>query len=575
VSLRTSRRVRPSSFASRYATVSFMKNHRRVVLISVVLLAGCASTAVNQSTTEERWRAGAESVTADELLAHVKVLASDAFEGRGPGTAGEVKTIEYLAAQFRESGLLPGNPDGTWLQRVPATGFVSTPALVVRKGSEVRELVRGTDFAARSRQLQPSVRVDDSEMIFVGYGIDAPKYGWNDYKEVDVRGKTLLMLEGEPKAPDSETARGEWRFRKTRASFFGTKNAKLDTAAEKGAAAVLFIHEGDESRTSFEVVAAASAREGFEIANAAKRPVAVDGWITNTAFAQLCDTGCADLKSLKRAALDRSFQPVPLHTSASFTVTTALRSFESHNVVALLEGSDPELKNEYLVYTAHWDHLGRNNALTGDQIFNGAIDNAAGTAQLLEIAEGFAKSARRPRRSILFIATTGEERGYLGARYYVRNPLYPLANTVANINLDSGNVWGRTSDVNNLAFGETTLDSVFAAAARMQQRAFTNEPFAGGTYFFLSDQIEFAKGGVPASFPGSGSTYVGKPPRYGEVRWDEYGEKNYHQVSDEVQADWDLAGAAEDAQWLLHAGWIVIEADGRPEWSEEAEFRRR
>lgn len=544
-------------------------------LFLAMFAVGCSSTAIDRGMNPSVWRDGAASITAEELMAHINVLASDAFEGRGPGTAGEVKTIDYLTEQFHRSGLRPGNPDGTWLQRVPATGFVSRTTLVIRNAGGVRELVRAVDFAARSSRLQATVRVSESEMIFMGYGIDAPRYGWNDFKDLDVRGKTLVMLEGEPGAPATETAPGESYFRKTKASYFSTKTSKLDLAARRGAAAVLFIHEGEAGSGSFERVAAAIARERFDISSGPEEePVAIDGSITSAAFEQLCPA-CGDLESLKTSALERTFRPVPLRTFASFEATTEFRSFESNNVVALLEGSDARLADEYLVYTAHWDHLGRNDTLAGDQIYNGAIDNAAGTAQLLEIAEGFAMMRSRPRRSILFIATTGEERGYLGARYYMRHPLYPLANTVANINLDSANVWGRTTDVSNLAYGETTLDSFFAIAARAQKRTFTDRPFAGGRYFFLSDQIEFAKGGIPASFPGSGSLYAGRPESYGEERWNQYGAKRYHQVSDEVQADWDLSGAAEDAQWLLHTGWLIAEDDGRPQWSHDAEFSRR
>ena len=280
----------------------------RVAIIAAVLVMGCTSTPISRApTTAQAWRDGAESITADELLEHIKVLASDAFEGRAPGTAGEARTIEYLVQQFRRAGLSPGNTDGTWTQPVPATGFISTATFAVRSGSAVREMVRGREFAVRSRQLQPIVTVGDSEMVFLGYGIHAPQYGWDDYKEVDVRGKTLVMLEGEPPAPAVENAPPARLFRQAKASFWGTKSSKLDAAARKGAAAVLFIHEAEKSRTSFQVVADAAAREGFEIASdAIEQPVAIDGWITSAAFAQLClERG--DLASLGKSASERSF----------------------------------------------------------------------------------------------------------------------------------------------------------------------------------------------------------------------------------------------------------------------------
>jgi len=247
----------------------------------------------------------------------------------------------------------------------------------------------------------------------------------------------------------------------------------------------------------------------------------------------------------------------------------------SHNVVARVDGSDPRLRDEHVVYSAHWDHLGKDPALVGDQVYNGAIDNAAGTGQLIEVARGLASLRRKPRRSMLFIAVTAEERGYLGSRFYVQHPLFPLAKTVANINLDGGNVWGLTSDLTSAGYGLSTLDEALADAARLQGRTFINAGIDDGSLFFSSDQIEFAKAGVPATFPFSGSSYAGKPKEFGDARWAAYASKDYHQVTDEVRPNWDLAGTAEDARWLMIAGYYVAEAAARPEWKRGSEFTRK
>lgn len=266
---------------------------------------------------------------------------------------------------------------------------------------------------------------------------------------------------------------------------------------------------------------------------------------------------------------------VVLNAKANISVKSKIRNVVSHNVVARVKGSDPRLKNEHVIYSSHWDHLGKDTSLTGDQIYNGAIDDAAGTAQLLEIAHGFAKLPKKPKRSILFIATTSEEKGYLGSRYYAQHPLFPIAKTVANINLDGGNVWGITSDLISTGYGLSTLDEFLGEAARLQERKFINEALDNGGLYFASDQIEFAKVGIPAAFPFSGSDYIGRPKDYGDKKWEAYSENDYHKVTDEVKPDWDLSGAAEDAKWLLIAGYNVAQAEKRPEWKAGIEFKHR
>jgi Zn-dependent M28 family amino/carboxypeptidase len=533
----------------------------RLLILSTALMLSVQQH--NAATTDAAPQIGAalNSIIPGELRRHLEVLASDEFEGRQPGTRGERLTVDYLVAQFKAAGLQPGNPDGTFVQRVPLVAYVSRPALSIASKGLTRQLRYPDDYVARSRRMVRSSRVADSALVFVGFGIDAPEFGRNDYEGLDVRGKTLVMLEGEP------------RFRAT-STYYGTRHYKYDAAASRGAAAVFFVHDPATSSVPFQQLQARFDRESFELMPA--RPsdrVDVDGWLSAAAFERIAADAGQDPAGLRHGASRDDFRPVDLNAAATIDVTTELRPFESANVVARLEGSDERLRSEYVIYSAHWDHLGRNPALTGDQIHNGAIDNAAGTAQLLEIAEGFAALDRAPRRSILFIATTAEEVGYLGALHYTEHPLFPLASAVANINLDAGNVWGSTTDVINMAFGFTSLDGVLAAAAARQGRTFIGEPFAGGSYFFLSDQFMFARAGIPSVFPAAGVAYVGKPPGFGDQKWADYG-KRYHTVSDEIESDWDLSGAAEDARWLLDAGYAVAQDDAVPSWNPDVEFHR-
>lgn len=521
-----------------------------------------------------------ESIIGDEILAHIKVLASDEYEGRAPGTKGETLTVNYLVEQFKRFGLKPGNPDGSYTQKVPLVGFTAEPSASLKIGGKSLDFNFPDDYVARSRRLLPEIAVENSEVIFIGYGIVAPEYGWNDYKNADVRGKTLIMFEDEPQITDPRqpTKFDNLMFKGQTQTYYSTSRYKFELAAQKGAAAVLLIHNPEKASSSFKTHQNRARQESFDVKRTIASPpvLAVEGWITLDAMKRLCAATNQDIKLLTQTALNKDFKPMSFErAAATFKLKTKLREIESHNVVAKIEGSDKHLKNEYVIYTAHWDHLGRDEKLKGDQIYNGAIDNAAGTAQMLEIAEGFAKLKKPPQRSILFIATTAEERGYLGAKYYTANPLYPRRRTLANINLDACNVWGRTSDVDNLGFGLTTLDDVLAESAETQKRVFVKEPYADGVYFFLSDQFEFARAGIPAVFPGSGSNYIGKSADFGDKKWDDYGKNDYHQVSDEVKADWDLSGAAEDAQWLLQIGYRVAQADKFPEWKSDAEFKAR
>jgi Zn-dependent M28 family amino/carboxypeptidase len=516
-------------------------------------------------------------IQSERIFTHAKTLASDEFEGRSPGTKGETLTVNYLADQFQEAGLKPGNPDGTFFQSVPLIGSESEPEIAFVVNSKSVLLRFPDDFVHDVPGSQSKIRAKLSDVVFAGYGIVAPQYGWDDYKNADVRNKLILVLSGEPSRPDpSDSKRSDAAFfRGDTRTYYSTRSSKYRDAAKRGAAGILVITDSEKSET-FSIFKSLAQMEGMALKTSSRRyGPAVAGLVTKKAVDRFVSVAGLDASELEKAAQEIQFKPVSLKAKGTISVTGKIRYFTSKNVVAKVEGADPNLKNEYVIYSAHWDHLGMDTKLVGDQIYNGANDNAAGVAQLLEIARGFAALKTRPRRSVLFIATTGEEKGFLGSRYYAENSLYPIGNTVAAINLDAGNPFGRTKDLASAGFGHSTIDDVLAKAAEMQGRRFLNESGDGnGSYYFASDQIEFAKAGVPAVFPWSGSEYIDKPAEYGDKKWKEYSEKRYHQVSDEVLADWDMSGAAEDARWMMIAGYLIADEIKRPVWLSGSEFKK-
>ncbi|HXD30494.1 MAG TPA: M28 family metallopeptidase [Pyrinomonadaceae bacterium] len=520
-----------------------------------------------------------DSITASDILQHTKALSTDEFEGRGPGTKGEDLTIKYLTEQFQKFGLKPGNPDGTYVQNVPLTGFTAQATASFKAGTKTIDLKFPEDYVAVSRRQVPESKVENSDIVFVGYGVVAPEYGWDDYKGVDVRGKTIVMLINDPAIPDpSDPSKLDDKMFKGKAmTYYGRWTYKYEMATEKGAAAAIIIHETGPAGYPYEVVSGSWSRENFDIQTPdknMKRP-AVEAWITLDRGKELLTAGGQDFDALKKAALSKDFKPVTLNAKANFDVKNTLRDINSHNVVAKLEGSDPVLKNEYVIYSAHWDHLGRDPKLQGDQIFNGAIDNASGCAALLDIAEAFTKLPTAPKRSILFLSVTAEEKNLLGSKYYATNPLYPLNKTLANINMDGVNQWGRTKDVTMVGDDNSTLVDLLRETAKEQGRDVNPDPEPEKGFYYRSDHFEFAKQGVPALYPDSGVSYVGKDESFSKQKRDEYTTKDYHKVSDEVKSDWDLTGAVDDAQLLTTIGYRVAQADKFPEWKVGSEFKAK
>jgi Zn-dependent M28 family amino/carboxypeptidase len=555
------------------------------IAVSLVLIgAGCSGSkpqpAAGRTASLDRTPAGQlPAVDVDAVLAHTRVLSSDEFEGRAPGTKGEELTVRYLIDQFKKIGLKPGNTDGTYIQKVPLVGITPDPSqLVFRKGSQQQTLRWKDDVVAWTKHVSESASLKDSELVFVGYGVVAPEYNWDDYKGLDVKGKTLVMLVNDPPVPDpSNPSELDPRtFGGKAMTYYGRWTYKYEMGAQKGAAGVLLIHETGPAGYPFEVVQS-KVTEQFDLVTPDKNMgrASIEGWITLDQGKKLLKMGGQDFNALKKRAATREFTPVPLGVSASMTLHNTLRTIDSENVVAKLEGSEPSLKNEYVVYTAHWDHFGIGPPVNGDRIYHGAKDNASGTASILEIARAFTKLATPPRRSILFVSVTAEEQGLLGSQYYCATPIYPLEKTLANINIDGINVHGRTKDITLVGYGASDLDDYTRDAAGEQGRIIRPDPEPEKGFYYRSDHFNFAKQGVPALDPDEGVDYVGKPPEYGRKVRDDYTANDYHKPSDKVKPDWDLSGAAEDLKVFFAVGYRIAQADKYPEWKPGNEFRAK
>src|ERR1043166_2779547 len=539
----------------------------------------CATAALlGSDDLRERLQPALEAITPDGLLAHIKILASDEFEGRAPGSKGEELSVKYITDQFKKIGLKPGNPDGTYTQEVPLAGIKSEPQMSFVIGDKTMDLKYPDDFVASSARLQPEIKVEKSDLVFVGYGVVAPEYGWDDYKNVDVKGKTLLMLINDPPVPDPKdpSKLDDKMFKGKAMTYYGRWTYKYEIAAKKGAAAAIIIHETEPAAYPWQVVRSSWSKENFELDNPNKNMDAVPArsWITLDVAKKLFADSDQNFDALKKSAIGKDFRPVALNAKANIDIKQQIRSFKSHNVIGKLEGDDAKLRDEYVIYTAHWDHLGRHAELQGDQIFNGAIDNASGVASVIQLAGAFKKLNPPPKRSVLFMATTAEEAGLLGAKYYAEHPLYPLEKTLADINLDSMNAWGKARDIEDLSLGFSTLDDLLAAAAKHQGRTAIpdSRPDKGKTY--RADNFEFSKVGLPSLYVGKGEHFLSRPEN-APLQSDEYDSTDYHQVTDEIHPDWDLSLAVQDVQLLFEVGYQVANGDKFPEWKSGNEFKAK
>jgi Zn-dependent M28 family amino/carboxypeptidase len=518
------------------------------------------------------------TLDAGRMLADIKVLSSDEFEGRSPGSKGEELSVKFLQDAFTKIGLAPGNTDGTFIQPLPLVGITATntrPLTVAGHGKKTTFKWRD-DLVAWTKRVADTASIENSELIFAGYGVTAPEFKWDDFKDVDVKGKTIVVLVNDPQIPSASdpSQLDPALFNGKAMTYYGRWTYKFEEGARRGAAGILIVHETGPAGYPFAVVQG-NLRERFDLITPDKNMgrASIEGWLTLDATKKLLAMAGQDFDALKKRALTREFRPVPLGLQASVAIKNTLRTIQSRNVVAKLEGSDPQLKDEYVVYTAHWDHLGRGEAVNGDDIYNGALDNASGVAAVLEIARAFSSVEPRPKRSVLFLMVGAEEQGLLGAEHYAEQPIYPLAKTLANINIDGVNQWGRTKDITVIGMGASDLDDYLRDAAKEQGRALRPDPESEKGFYYRSDHFNFAKKGVPALYTDTGIDFVGKPPEYSQQKRDEYTNKDYHAPSDEIKPDWDLTGAVDDTQLLFLVGYRVANAATFPEWKPGNEFK--
>lgn len=502
----------------------------------------------------------------------VRVLSSDAFEGRAPGTPGEEKSLAYLVEQFRAAGLQPGNR-GSWFQDVPLVELTPSKhtSLTIAGGKLPLSYAAGRDFVAVSYRVQPKVELKDSELVFVGYGIVAPEKGWNDYAGIDMRGKTAVILINDP---DYQAAETSGLFNGRAMTYYGRWTYKFEEAAKQGAAAALIVHDTFPAAYGWSVVESSwSGPQAFaRSADGGQSQTMVNGWVQKSVAEAILGASGKDLPSLSQEAKQRGFRAVPLGLKASVGFDNAIRRFASRNVVGLLPGR--ERPDEYVLHTAHWDHLGRCTAnAAGDDICNGAIDNATGTAALSVLAE-MHRAAGPPARSLVFLAVTAEESGLLGSEYYGANPVFRLAKTVGGVNIDAMPLSGPARDVTVVGGGKSELDGYLAQALAAEGRSATPDPAPEKGYYYRSDHFSFAKRGLPMLYVEGGEDLVAGGRAAGEAYAREYTEKRYHAPDDEFDPAWDWSGVAADLRLYYRLGRLLAESEAWPNWLPGDEFRQ-
>lgn len=505
------------------------------------------------------------SITEDDMKARISVLASDEFMGRAPATAGEEKTISYLEEQFRKTGLEPAN--GTsYFQEVPLIAITPDPSmkLVITGGKNRLDLNFADDFVGYTCQTGNDITIENSEIIFVGYGINAPEYGWNDYKGLDVRGKTVLMLVNDPGYATGDST----LFTGKAMTIYGRWTCKYEEAARQGAVAAIIIHETGAAAYPWDVVRNSWSGRQFHLAGneISKSDLRLQSWITTESAKKLFESAGVDYNDITSSAAKRGFRPVKMKLKASAGWKNKVVYTKSVNVAALWPGSDR--KDEYVIYTAHWDHFGVNPTIKGDSIFNGALDNATGTAALIEIAEAFVSLPEKQKRSVLFLAVTCEEHGLLGSKFYAENPLFPLNKTAAVINIDAVNIFGKTRDMTIVGYGNSRLDDYAESVLEKYNRYAIPDPEPEKGGYFRSDHLSFALAGVPSLYLSGGIDNIEFGKEWALAESEKWLIANYHKPGDNYEPDkWKFDGMIDDIKVYFEVGYDLSNTDTFPEWN--------
>ena len=550
---------------------------QKLILPSILILSSCGKTREGWDKYVHASDAlDAQKVITEELLSkHISTLASDEFEGRAPGTKGEEKTVEYLTESFAAAGLQPGNPDGTWIQKATMTGVTSELRAQFITDDERWVMETGPDIIGNTYRTNRNVNLLKKGVVFCGYGVNAPEYNWNDFEGVDVKGKVIVVLVNDPPVIKDDEL-DSTMFGGKAMTYYGRWSYKYEEGLRQGAAGVIVVHETIPAGYPFSVLQNGYNGEQLTIEDKSKKPLSFEGWMPVNAAEKLFKMSGLNYQKLKAKAVEPDFKAVTLKAKFTSRIANSVRKFSSNNVIAKYEGNDPELKDEYVIYTAHWDHIGKNPDLQGDQIYNGANDNAQGTGTIMAVAEAFANLAEGSRRSVLFLAVTAEEQGLLGAKYYALNPLYPLNKTVGVINVDAmGNTFGKTKDLIVVGKGNSELDQVLEYAAKQDKKYLIPDAEPEKGYYYRSDHFEFAKQGVPALYADGGIDVVRKGKEYGLEMKDDYTNNHYHGLSDEVKDDWNYDGMVQDVRILFRTGYAISQHDVWPSWSEGTEFKAK
>src|SRR5262245_8306648 len=508
-----------------------------------------------------------QAITAVRIRDVIAEISDDRYGGRLPGTEGDTLTRRYLAAELKRLGFAPGAADGSYEQPVELVGVAAHPPATWRfdRGGSAVELERSTDFVAASGMQAETAEIRDAELVFAGYAIQAPEYDWDDFKDVDVRGKVLVVLNNDP---DWDPALFEGATR----LYYGRWMYKYESGARQGAAGVIIIHTTLSAGYPWQVVQTSWSGPQYELPASSEPRIAVESWVTEDAARRLLGPA-HDLDALIAQAKSRDFRPVPLGITTSLALTNTVTTTPTANVYGVLRGSDPALADQYVIYSAHFDHLGTVQPdAEGDSIANGARDNASGVGMLFAIGDAFKALPEPPRRSIVLLFAAAEEQGLLGSQYFAEHPPMPAGRIAANINYDSGNIWGQTRDITYIGLGRSSLDAIALDVGAHQGLTVKGDQFPDRGFFYRSDQFNFAKVGVPAFYFRAGTDFVGRPPSWGAEQLQLYEAKNYHQPSDELRGDWNFDGMVQEARFGFLAGLVVANDDALPQWNRGNEF---
>ena len=542
-----------------------MKNYLYTLSIFLLLFSGCRQAATIDDA--------AQRITQQSLLSHIEVLASDEFEGRAPASRGEELTVNYLVSELEQMGIAPGMPDGTYIQEFPLLGQQidgSTARFTInRNGSLVQDLSFGSDFMAWPANEAEQVSISNAGLIYVGYGIQAPEFDWDDYKDVDVAGKVLVYKNSDP-SHDPDIFEGDARL------YYGRWSYKFEKAEEMGALGAIIIHTTPTAGYGWSIVESSWGRERFALKGgddgSGPKPE-FNAWFTEENSSALFEAAGLDLHEMLEAAANRDFHPRELEgVTLNVNLSASYSDMSSRNVIGKIEGSDPDLRDQYLIFSAHHDHLGiAPEPVNGDSVFNGAWDNASGTASVLEVAGALKEIEGQLRRSVLFMFVGAEEMGLLGSRYWSQNTTVHPGKVTANINLDSMQIFGETNDIVLVGYSRNTLTDVFRTHAEAAGRVVVPDPQPQQGFFYRSDHFSYARIGIPAIYPNYGNDYIGKPENWVAVT-DSVRTANYHALSDEINEYWDMAGMETDVRLIFKVAYDVINRDEKMEWVPGDEF---